>query len=337
MPAVSPDALGAGLERGLAPLYLIHGEEELVALEAADLIRTRARKNGYLEREVLTVESGFDWSQLIDAMTSVSLFASLKILEVRIPGGKPGTEGGEALARLAQCPPEDTVTLVILPRLERQQQSSKWFQALEKGATVIHAAAIDRIGLPGWISRRLKAQGQTLNPEALGFFADRVEGNLLAARQEVDKLALLYPAGELTLAMLRDAVANVARFDVFHLSESWLSGDGARAARMLEGLEAEGEAPVLVLWSFTEDIRMLLRLRQGLKDGRPIRDLSRDLRLWGNKQKLAEPALRRIGPRRLMTALETCARIDQQIKGVAQGEPWPSLKALAAALSMTNT
>jgi DNA polymerase-3 subunit delta len=333
MPAVSPDALAASLDRGVAPLFLIHGEEALVALEAVDRIRLKARAQGFLEREVLTVESGFDWSQLTDAMSSVSLFASLKVLEVRIPNGKPGTEGAEALIRLAERPPEDTVTLVVLPQIERKQQQAKWFQALEKAAVVVHAAAIDRSALPGWIGRRLKAQGQSVNAEVMGFFVDRVEGNLLAARQEVDKLALLYPKGELTLPMLREAVANVARFDVFHLSESWLAGDGARATRMLEGLAAEGEASVLVLWSFSEDIRMLLRLRQGLRDGRQIRDLARDLRLWGNKQKLAEPALRRIGARRLMAALETCARIDQQIKGATPGDPWAELKILASGLA----
>ena len=333
MPSVSPDALAASLARGVAPLYLIHGEEMLLALDAVDQIRELAKQQGYLEREVLSVESGFDWSLLSEAMSSVSLFASLKVLEVRIPNGKPGTEGAEALSRLARNLPPDTITLVVLPKIERQQQQSKWFQALEAAAVVVHAAAIDRVALPGWITRRLKSQGQSASAEVMGFFVDRVEGNLLAARQEIDKLALLYPEGELTLAMLREAVANVARFDVFHLSESWLGGDGARAARMLEGLEAEGEAPVLVLWSFSEDVRMLLRLRQGLKEGRNLRDLARELRLWGNKQKLAEPALRRIGALRLMVALETCARIDQQIKGVAQGEPWSTLKVLAASLA----
>ncbi|TDR80522.1 DNA polymerase III subunit delta [Paludibacterium purpuratum] len=333
MPSLSPEALSAALTRGLAPLYLIHGEEALVALEAADQIRDAARRQGYLEREVLAVEAGFDWSSLRDAMSSVSLFASLKVLEIRIPSGKPGTEGAEALINLADRPPEDTITLVLLPKMDRQQQQSKWFQALEKSAVVLQAGLVDRQSLPGWIGRRLQAQGQTLSAEALAFFVDRVEGNLLAARQEVDKLGLLYPRGELTLDMLREAVANVARFDVFHLSESWLEGDAARALRMLEGLEAEGEAPVLVLWSFSEDVRMLLRLRQGLKDGRNARDLSRELRLWGNKQKLAEPALRRIGARRLMQALETCAQVDRQIKGVEQGEPWRTLRVLAHQLA----
>lgn len=334
MPALSPDALGAQLARTLAPLYVVYGEETLLALEAADSLRAAARQAGYLEREVLTVEGGhFDWSQLTDAMSSVSLFASLKLLEIRIPGGKPGTEGGEALQRLAANPPQDTITLIQLPKLDRTQQKAKWFAALEKAAVMVEAKAVGRHELPGWIARRLKQQGQTLPSEAAQFFADRVEGNLLAAKQEVDKLALLYPKGELTLADIREAVANVARFDVFHLSESWLAGDTARATRMLDALEAEGEAPVLVLWSFTEDVRMLIKLGRGLKEGRQVRDMANELRLWGDKQKLAAPALNRIGPRHLLEALTECARIDRQIKGVAQGDAWHSLKRLAALLA----
>ncbi|SCK11959.1 DNA polymerase III subunit delta [Vogesella sp. LIG4] len=335
MPANSPEALKEQLARSApAPLYLVYGEEALLALEAADSIRAAARAAGYLEREVLTVEGGnFDWSQLRDAMSSVSLFASLKLLEIRIPGGKPGTEGGEALQQLAANPPDDTVTLIQLPKLDKTQQKSKWFTALEKSAVLVEARPVGRSELPAWIARRLKLQGQTLGHDAAVFFADRVEGNLLAAKQEIDKLALLYPQGELTLEQLREAVANVARFDVFHLSESWLAGDTARATRMLDGLEAEGEAPVLVLWSFTEDVRMLIRLGRGLQEGRTVRDMANELRLWGDKQRLAEPALKRIGGKQLMAALAECARIDRQIKGVEPGEPWHSLRRLAARLA----
>ncbi|POZ61271.1 DNA polymerase III subunit delta [Chromobacterium alticapitis] len=333
MPSLSPDALNAALAKGLGPLYLVHGEEALLALEAADAVRQAAQAAGYLEREVLTVEAGFDWSQLADSMSSVSLFASLKLLEIRIPGGKPGVEGAEALQKLAAAPPQDTITLITLPKLDKAQQQSKWFTVLDKAAQVVEARLVGRAELPGWMSRRLKAQGQQLGAEALAFFVDRVEGNLLAARQEVDKLALLYPKGELSLADLQAAVANVARFDVFQLSEAWLSGDMPRLMRMLDGLMAEGEAPVLVLWSLAEDVRMLLKLRQGLKDGRQLRDMARELRLWGEKQKLAEPALRRIGPRKLMDALSECARIDRQIKGVEPGEPWQTMRALATKLA----
>ena len=333
---LSPEALKEQLARGAAPapLYVVFGDEALLALEAADAIRTAARAAGYDEREVLTVEGGhFDWSRLHDATSSVSLFASLKLLEIRIPGGKPGAEGGEALQQLAANPPQDTVTLLQLPKLDKTQQKAKWFAALEKHAVLVEARPVGRNELPAWISRRLKAQGQQIGSEAASFFADRVEGNLLAARQEIDKLALLYPKGELGLDAIREAVANVARFDVFHLSESWLAGDTARAMRMLDGLEAEGEAPVLVLWSFTEDVRMLIKLGRGLKDGRQVRDMAGELRLWGDKQRLAAPAVQRIGARRLTEALAECARIDRQIKGVEPGEAWHSLKRLAASLA----
>ncbi|KZE33246.1 DNA polymerase III subunit delta [Crenobacter luteus] len=333
MPSLSAESLPGQLGRSLAPLYLIHGEEALIALEAADAIRAVARAAGYAEREVLTVEGGFDWSRLNEASQSLSLFASLKLLEIRIPSGKPGTEGAAALQDLAGAPPADTLTLVILPKLEKAQLSSKWFTALAAAAQVVEAKPVGRAELPGWIARRLKRQGQSLSAEALAFFADRVEGNLLAARQEVDKLALLFPAGEIAFDDLRASVANVARFDVFQLSEAWLSGDSARVARMLDGLEAEGEAPVLVLWAASEDVRTLLRLRQGLKDGRTVRDLARELRLWGERQRLAEPALRRVGPRTLMTLLAECARADRQIKGAEPGDAWLTLRRVAASLS----
>lgn len=332
-PQANPDALKTLLARTLAPLYLIHGEETLLALEAADAIREAARQAGYLERQVLTVEAGFDWSELQEATSSVSLFASQKLLEIRIPSGKPGSEGSEALQRLAAQLPPDTVTLVILPKLERVQLQAKWFEALKKAAVEVEARAVGRSELPVWVARRMQAQGQRLGDEALAFFIDRVEGNLLAARQEIDKLALLYPPRELTLDEVREAVANVARFDVFHLSAAWLAGDGARVMRMLEGLEAEGEAPVLVLWALAEDVRMLLRLRQGLKDGRGVREMQRELKLWGERQKLAEPALRRIGPRRLMDALAACAEVDRQIKGAEHGMPWQSLRRVAMLLA----
>ncbi|GGY15941.1 DNA polymerase III subunit delta [Paludibacterium paludis] len=333
MPSLSPDHLASALEQGLRPLFLIHGEEALLALEACDAIRDAARRQGYDEREVLTVEAGFDWSRLTGALTSVSLFASRKVLEIRIPGGKPGTEGAEALMRLAATPPDDTVTLVVLPRMERAQQQSKWFQALESKSQVIHAQPVGRGELPGWVARRLKAQGQSMAPDALAFFVDRVEGNLLAARQEIDKLALLYPAGMLGMEEVREAVANVARFDVFHLSEAWLAGEAARVTRMLEGLEAEGESPVLALWSLTEDVRMLIRLGRALEEGRAVRDLVRDLKLWGVKQKLAEPALRRIGAKALREALTECARIDRMIKGVEPGDAWHAMRCLGLRLS----
>ena len=333
MPALSLDALPGALQRSLAPLYVIHGEEQLLALEAADVIRQAASAAGYAEREVLQVEGNYDWSTLRDAMSSVSLFASLKLLEIRIPNGKPGVDGGEALKYLAENPPADTITLILLPKLERAQQQGKWFAALAKSGQIIEARPVSRQELPNWIKQRLARQQQSLDDSTLTFFADRVEGNLLAARQEIDKLALLYPPGALTLDQVRNAVANVARFDVFDLAEAWMGGERERLTRMLDGLEAEGETPVLLLWALAEDVRMLLHLRQGLTAGRQVRDLARELRIWGRKQTLAEPALRRIGVRRLTEALEACAQIDRQIKGAEAGDPWLTLRGLLHTLA----
>jgi len=329
------DELDRLLAGGLAPLYVVHGDETLLALEAADAIRARARQDGYQEREVLTVESGFDWSSLTAAASSVSLFADRKLLEIRIPSGKPGTEGGAVLAAFAARLPEDTVTLVQLPKLERAQMSGKWFSALDAAGIVLAAQPVERRELPAWIARRLERQQQRLTPDALAFMADRVEGNLLAARQEIDKLALLHPPGELDLDALRAAVANVARFDVFKLSESWLAGDVARVTRMLAGLKAEGEAPVLALWSVAEELRGLIRLRVGLKDGKPLAALMKENRIWGERQRLVEPALRRLSQARLQAALGQCADIDRAIKGAGDGDPWDKLEHLLLALSRT--
>lgn len=327
MPQLKIDELNTALSKqGLAPLYVIHGEETLLALEAADVLRTVARQQGFEEREVLTVEGHFDWSYLFEAAMSVSLFASRKLLELRIPSGKPGIEGAEALQRLAQQLPVDTLVLILLPRLERAQQQSKWFSALEKQGVVLAAQPIDRRELPQWIRRRLAAQQHSMTPEALAFFVDRVEGNLLAARQEIDKLALLYPAGELDLPEVQAAVANVARFDVFALSEAWLAGDTARTLRMLHGLAAEGESPVLVLWSLAEELRTLIRVSDGRQQGRSMNELLREFRVWGARQRWIEPALRRLSRPQLLNALSECARIDRCIKGAEAGEPWGLLQ-----------
>lgn len=333
MPTLNPETLPAALARGLSPLYVIHGEELFLSLEAADAIRDAAQRQGYLEREVITVEGNFEWASLNAIVNGGSLFSQLKIVEIRIPGGKPGIEGADILSRLATKPPADTLTLVVFPKLDRQQQQSKWFQTLNATATIVHTHTIDRQRLATWVTQRLAKQQQSLSKEAMAFFIERVEGNVLAARQEIDKLALLCPSGELNLAQLQQLVANVARFDIFQLAEAWLAGEIARVLRIVHGLKAEGIAPVLVLWSLTEDIRMLIRLKQGQKDKRSLRELAKELRLWGEKQKRAERAVTRIGSRTLAEALHFCARIDGEIKGSIPGNPWHSLEKLACYLA----
>lgn len=319
------DDLARHLKGGLAPLYLLHGEEGFLTLESANAIREAAMRNGFSEREVLTVESGFSWSQLGHIGNSFSLFAEKKLVELRIPTGKPGVEGAKVLEAYAARLPQDTVTVIQCPKLDRTAQNGKWFQALSQHGEVIEAKPIERAALPNWIAARMTAQQQSLEPDAMRFLVDRLEGNLFAAHQEVQKLALLHPAGTLTLEQVREAVANVARYDVFQMGEALLAGDATRFVRMLDGLRAEGEAPHLVLWALAEEIRALWRLAQGRANGANMAQLYKENRVWGAKQGLVDKALNRVGGTELRAALSTAAKIDQINKGVGQGDAWDEL------------
>src|SRR5690349_8082477 len=277
---ISLDRLAAHLDRDLRPVYTVWGDEPLLAQEAADAIRAAARVAGCSERQVHTVQGAhFDWSGLLGASQALSLFADRQLIEIRIPSGKPGKDGSEALQRYCETAASklagDIVTLVQLPKLDRTQQASAWFTALDASGVTVRVDPIERKALPQWIAQRLAAQGQRVaggeaGQRTLAFFADRVEGNLLAAHQEVQKLGLLYPAGELAFEQVESAVLNVARYDVFKLGEAVLAGQVARAMRMLDGLHAEGEAAVLVHWTLSEDIRGLKRVKDAVASGKPL-------------------------------------------------------------------
>ena len=322
---ISTEQLPQQLKRGPASLYTVFGDEPLLALEACDRIRARARENGHSEREVLIAEQHFDWSQLRMSGASQSLFASRRILELRIPGGKPGVEGSRSLQDLCAHLPADTVTLIQLPALDGRAQKADWFAALDAAGVTVEARQVARNALPAWLAGRLKAQQQEADATTLEFIADKVEGNLLAAYQEVQKLALLFPAGRLSFEQVKDAVLDVARFDVFDLGEIVLSGDARRLARVLDGLQAEGAAPPLVLWAICEEIRALGRVQAGLATGRPLAALWREARVWGQRQNLIERHIRRFTQAQIEDALVHAARIDRMIKGVARGDVWDEL------------
>ncbi|SMC28969.1 DNA polymerase III, delta subunit [Andreprevotia lacus DSM 23236] len=326
------DQLGRHLAGPLAPLYTLHGDEAFLTQEAAQQLRDAARRQGYTEREVMTVEPGFQWSRLGMSGNSLSLFAEQKLLELRITTGKPGVEGAKAIEAFCSDLPPDTLTIVICPKLDRTAQNAKWFQALAGAGEMIEAKAVERYQLPDWITGRLVAQGQRLGSEALDFLADRVEGNLFAAHQEIQKLGLLYPQGEISFTDVQAAVANVARFDVFQLGETLLSGDAERFVRMLDGLRAEGEAPHLVLWALSEETRALYRIGQGRSRGLPMPQLMKDNRIWGNKQRLIDGALGRVKASTLRAALAHAGEIDRLVKGVGEGDAWDELKQLGLAL-----
>ncbi|MFT3664012.1 DNA polymerase III subunit delta [Piscinibacter sp.] len=325
---VRADQLAAHLARGVKPLYTVWGDEPLLAQEAGDAIRAAARAAGCGERQVHTVSGAhFDWSSLLGASQALSLFAQRQLIEIRIPGGKPGKDGSEALQRYCEQLSDDIVTLVQLPRLDRSQQSSAWFGALDAAGVTVRVDPVERKALPQWIAQRLAAQGQRVQggdegQRTLAFFADRVEGNLLAAHQEIQKLGLLYPAGELGFEQVEAAVLNVARYDVFKLGEAVLAGQVGRALRMLEGLQAEGEAAVLVHWTLAEDIRALKRVRDAVGAGKPLPMALRENRVWGAKERLFERAVPLLTDNAIAALLEAAQVCDGLVKGLRHPD-WP--------------
>ena len=334
---LTTEQLQAALTRGLKPLYTVFGDETLLALEASDRIRAAARTQGYAEREVLVADGGFRWSELAFAVSSQSLFSTRRLLELRIPNGKPGTEGGTALQSFCERLPADTVSLVQLPALDWRAQKSAWFEALEATGIAVEARVVTRKALPQWLAARLAAQDQQADTETLDFIADRVEGNLMAAYQEVQKLALLFPKGRINLDNVREAVLDVARYDVFNVGEAMLEGDPVRLSRMLDGLKGEGEAPPLVLWALTDEIRAIGKIISGCAAGKPIEMLMREARIRGpSHQALMRAKHVRYSESQVSAALRHAASIDRMVKGLVRGDVWDELLQLGLRFAKGN-
>jgi DNA polymerase-3 subunit delta len=324
------------------PLYVFSGDEPLLMMESIDLLRSKARQLGYTEREVMLQERGFDWSALLNAGQTMSLFGDRRWIELRIPTGKPGRDGADALKQfsvqiasqsIADGP--ETIFCIVLPRLDMKTKSSAWFSSLDEAGMAVQIDSLDRSHLPSWIAGRLQKQGQSIQSgpagqRALEFIAEQVEGNLIAAHQEIQKLGLLYPAGELSEEQVRSAILKVARYNVFELSEAMLAGDLPRVNRMLDGLKGEGEPLVLILWSVTEELRLLSKLKMASDAGESVQQLLRANRVWGNKERLYPAALKRVQSSRLRQAVQIAAGLDRQSKGLQAaelpGDPWDGLR-----------
>lgn len=331
---ISPEQLSRHLQKQLAPLYTVFGDELLLSIEAADLIRTRARQAGYSEREIFTIDHHFNWADLRQSSSSLSLFGERRIMDIRIPSGKPGIQGSAAIEAYCHSLPPDTVTLVTLPRIDKQGSAAKWFQALEKSSVMIPVSPVERGRLPAWISQRLEMQEQSAEPETLQFLAGKVEGNLLAAHQELKKLALLYPVGMLSFNQVKDAVLDVARYDVFKLSNAMMAADTVRYTRILEGLQGEGTALPFIVATLAGQIRSLIVILEGRDSGRPLMQLMNQARVWGgDQQKIVESAVSRLSMKQLVQALLHTAKIDRISKGVAQGDAWDELLQLGLRLA----
>lgn len=339
--------LAADLKKGLRPLYVLHGDEALLMQEAVDAIRDAARAGGGdVERSVFTVSGArFDWGAVLAAGGAMSLFASRQLIEIRIPTGRPGKEGAAALQRIAEAAEgasaSENITIIQLPRPDRATRDAVWFKALAAAGCVIAIESVERAALPQWIAQRLAAQGQRVaageeGERALAFFADRVEGNLLAAHQEVLKLGLLHPPGEISFAAIEAAVLDVAHYDTFHLSAAILGGQRQKVQRMIDSLRAAGTPEVRVHWAIADDISAIARVQAALARGAPMPMAMREARIWGERERLITRAVPRVKGAHIAALLTAAHQVDGICKGLpAEGwpaDPWLALHRLAQSL-----
>ncbi|TCJ12759.1 DNA polymerase III subunit delta [Parasulfuritortus cantonensis] len=325
------EQLAGALAKGLAPVYAVCGDEPLLTDEAAAAIRAAARTAG-AERQSFQVETGFNWGAWAAGFDSLSLFASLRLVELRLATGKPGVEGGKALEAWCANPPADTHLLVMLPRADKAMQGSKWYGALDRAGVAVHVQVPAPEQLPAWIGSRLARYQLKTDAETLAFLASRVEGNLLAAHQEIEKLALILPPGPFDLEAARAAVVDVARYDASDLPEAFLKGDAVRYCRIIDGLEAEGETPILALWLLAQELRTLYRLAAGVEAGEPLPALMRENRVWESRQALVSRALKGLRAAELALALREAGRVDRASKGLLREDAWALLKQLGLGL-----
>ena len=326
------DQLPAHLQKTLAPIYFLTGDEPLQMGEAADLIRATAKQQGHTEREVLEHSASFDWNLLSGAADSMSLFGDRRILDLRLSSSKVGTDGAKALAAFAENPPPDTLLLITAPKLERSQLTTKWVKSLEQAGVLVQIWPVEGNRLSPWIEQRLRKAG--LIPEAgvVEMLVERIEGNLLAATQEIEKLLLLYGPGVVSVERLSEAVADSARFDVFGLVDTLLVGELSRGLRMLGGLKAEGIATPVVLWALTREIRALEEMAFEVEQGASVERVLGTYRVWEKRKPLVRKGLRQPAAH-WQGLLAKCALTDKIIKGFGRDDPWLHLQDIAMGIA----
>ena len=333
---LKPEQLEKQLQKSLAPVYFISGDEPLRVMEAADAVRAQARQQGFAERDVLTVQTGFDWNSLASAAGNLSLLSERRVVDLRLPTGKPGKEGAQALRDFSEQLPEDTLLLVTAGRLESAARKSKWVQALDKAGVVVFVWPLDANQLPAWVHTRMQQRGLQPTEDAVALLAERTEGNLLACVQEIEKLYLLQGAGPVDADDISRAVADSARFDVYRLADSALAGEGARSVRILNGLRGEGVASPVVLWVLARDIRQLVSMADSVANGESVAKVLARFRVWANRKPQFTRVLKRLSSSDCHALLRQCATIDKVIKGQAAGNDWDELLQLTLQLGGVN-
>ncbi len=333
---IAPNQLGRVLKENLAPVYFVSGNEPLQLGESADKIRKFAGRAGYSTREVFDVDKGFNWNQFQYASESLSLFDDKRILDLRLPSAKPGSEGAKALVSYVQNPPDDSILLVTAGKVAASSQKSKWFQALDKHGVVVQVWPLEGKPLREWLKQRMARRGLSTDEGGLSHLASRVEGNLLAAAQEIEKIYVLHGAGNIEGETLAELVADSARFDVFKLMDTVLRGDALRASRILFSLKREGIAPPIVLWGLMKETRLLVQMSFKKDQGQTLSQIIREYKVWEKRKPLVINALERLKTHELKTILKQGAGSDRIMKGIDQGDSWDALLTVCMGLCGLN-
>ncbi len=334
---INPDQLINHLKRGLAPIYLVYGEETLLVEEGCRAIRDAAHAAGFQERQVLTVESGFDWNALFASMQTLSLFSERRVIELRLPTGKPGEAGAKILTEIAANPPADTVLVVSCGKLEKQTREAKWVKALEGAGVAVAVYPLEAAQWPMWIRRRMEQKGLKPGPGVVDLLAHLMEGNLLACAQEIDKLAMLFGAGEVGLDDIEGNLGDNARYNVYALVDASLRGEPAAVERILKNLRGEGVEPALILWALARETRELAQMAAMIAAGQPVMRALETRRVWAKRKPLVSAALKRLSRESTQDLLRRAARADRVLKGRGRGEVWQELQCLALGLSGLKT
>jgi len=327
------DQLERSLSKGLAPIYLLSGNEPLQLGEAADAIRTAAKQAGHTHREVFDIGTGFDWNTVLQAVDSPSLFADCRILDLRMESGSPGRDGTKALLTIAERPPNEVIVLIVAGKLAAGAQKTRWFQAIDRQGVVIQVWPLQGGQLLQWLQRRLQCKGIQTDPAGIRMLATRVEGNLLAAAQEIEKLYVLQGSGTVDASTIAEVVIDSARFDVFDLVDNALQGHLVSTDRMLGRIRAEGVAPAIVLWALTREIRTLEQIAFGKSSGTSLDTAMRQTNVWEKRKPLFTRAIKRLSLSEISRLLVECAQADKIIKGLTQGDPWMALLMVSEGLA----
>jgi len=328
-----PEQLGTHLKKGLSPVYLITGDEPLISEESSDLLRHHLQEQGFSEREVLHVDGSFSWEYLLECANALSLFAEKKIIELRLSSQKLNKKSSEILQSYLSNPAPDNILVITADKLDGNTKKSAWFKAVDKSGVIIEIWPVETEQLPNWIRQRAAQIELQLDDEAIQLLCDRIEGNLLAAKQELSKLSLLFPRQVVSADDIVDSVSDSSRYDIYGLSDAALNGQSTRCCKILQVLRQDGTEPPVVLWALSKELRSLAAIQQAQNNGQSFDAVCQRERIWGKRKPLARKASQRISSKQINTALQQCAEVDKIVKGMAIGDAWLLLTSISLTLS----